>query len=362
MVGAYAQAPEPEGGRRRRRGKNRTRGEEKERKEEKEQDLGLEISRRLVKASNNTTAVLEADAAFSKLVDYSLPHDLPFFERQERLDREYALVALMTAAGRDLMDAFTDLLNARQIWESFASSEQKLGRALASAPDPFRLRMQVAELLSQYLPEVLRSLGYRPPPPAEEWTDLVKRPVHMMLLADGEQATFARNSAKAQYELTFFTRRLRELVEDAEASLEDNQHEDPNSGAFRRYLRAALSAARNRAIPAALGAGVAGAVAGAAGGPAGMAVGAAVGSGTEAIKTIAETAAAGWLADAGPQGVDSAMSPLWVVWADIKTVDDCVKLMESSTDSRHREMPFPDTPQHFPNFAGCSRTRIYGAG
>jgi hypothetical protein len=101
VAGAYAKAPEP-GGRKRKRGSNRSREEEKapkeeeERKEEKQRDLGLEISLRLVKASNNTTAALEADAAFSKLVDYPLPHDLPFFEMQERLDREYVLAALMT--------------------------------------------------------------------------------------------------------------------------------------------------------------------------------------------------------------------------------------------------------------------------
>ena len=83
-----------------------------------QQAADLALSRRLVQASNTATAVLEADAAFTKVAQSRLPaFDLPFFEEQAQIDREPYLERMMTAAGRGLLDAFTDLFHADGLWD-----------------------------------------------------------------------------------------------------------------------------------------------------------------------------------------------------------------------------------------------------
>jgi hypothetical protein len=304
--------------------------------------LGLSISRKLVDAHNTATAVLEADVAFSKLA-YGRPSvfDLPFFEEQAQLEREQYLARYVIAAGRDLLDAFTELLNTPSIWDRLARSELGIGQALAKVPDPFRARMELAELLTQHIPEVLLALSYRPPPPAEEWADLVQNSVRSMLSVSVNEEAFARNSARAQGELRFFNRRLRACVEAAEASQEqDGQDGTSRFGAVQSSLRTFVLAARNRAIPAALAAGAAGAVTGAVGGPAGIGIGALTGSAASLLGTATEAAATALLAEKGTQGDTPVMAAAQVVRADIEALDECVELMRSATSTTAGSIQF----------------------
>ena len=219
-----------------------------------EYSLGLSISRKIMDAHNTATDVLESDAAFSKLAYGRLSSvlDLPFFTEEARFEREQYLAGYMIAAGRDLLGAFTELLNTPSIWDRLAKSERMMGRALANVPSPYRARMELAELLEQHIPEVLLALGYRPPPPAKEWADLVQSPVQSMISVGENEEAFASNSAKAQEGLRFFNRRLRSCIEAAEASQEqDEQVGSSRFGAAQSSLRTFVLAARNRAIPTA---------------------------------------------------------------------------------------------------------------
>ena len=294
---------------------------------------GLSISRKIMDAHNTATAVLESDAAFSKLAygRSSSVLDLPFFTEEARLEREQYLARYMIAAGRDLLGAFTELLNTPSIWNRLASSERMMGWGLANAPSPHRARMELAELLEQHIPEVLLALGYRPPPQAEEWADLVQNPVQNMLSVGENEEAFASNSARAQEGLTFFNRRLRSCIEAAEASQEQDGREGSSRfGAAQSSLRTFVLAARNRAIPAALAAGVGGAVIGAPGGPVGMGIGALTGSAASLLTRATEAAATALLAEKGPQGDTPVMAAAQMIRADIEALDECVELIRSS--------------------------------
>ena len=75
--------------------------------------------------------------------------------------------------------------------------------------------MELAELMTQHIPELLVSLGYRPPPPAEDWAEIVQNSMQVVLTAD-DDAVATRSVDKARQELAFFNWRLRDVVEDAE--------------------------------------------------------------------------------------------------------------------------------------------------
>src|SRR6516162_1460712 len=177
----------------------------------------LALSRRLIEAGNTAASVLEADAAFSKAARSRLPaYDLPFFEGQAQIERAQYLERMMTAAGRGLLDAFTELINADALWERLARSEPKLVQAWHEIPDAFRSRMALAELLTHHLPEMLLSLGYRAPPPAEYWADIVQNSVQVVLTASPDDGATASNAYQARQELATFKWRLRIVVEEAE--------------------------------------------------------------------------------------------------------------------------------------------------
>jgi hypothetical protein len=304
-----------------------------EREAASEQALTLSISRELVEASNAATAALEADAAYSKLAHSRLRvNDLPFFDEQAQLDREQHLAQMMITAGRGLVDAFTDLLNARTFWDRVAGSENETRQALTKAAYSFRLRMELAELLTHHIPEMLLNLGYRPPPPTEIWADGVQNSVQQLLTVDEDTKIFAQNSAKAQQELIFFTRRLRALVETAEQGKgADEGSGKPRSSRFLHSLRSVISQARSRAIPAALAAGAGAAVVGAGGGPAVMGMTFLSSSAASLLGTATEAAATAWLAQEGLHGDTPVMSTSRVVQTDIEALDECIELMRSPT-------------------------------
>lgn len=306
-----------------------------EREVAEEQALTSSISRKLVRASNQATVVLEEDAAYSKLAYSRLrARDLPFFQEQAQLEREQYLTQMMITAGRGLVDAFTDLLNARTFWDRMASSENKTGQALAKATCPFRVRMELAELLTHHIPELLLNLGYRPPPPTEIWADRLQNSVLELLTAHEDTKAFARNSAKVQQELIFFTRRLRALVEAAERSkTAAGEHDKPRSGRFLHSLRAVISEARSRAVPAALAAGVGAAVVGAGGGPDVMGMAFLSSGAASLLGTTTEAAAMTWLEQEGLHGDTSAISTSQLVQVDIGALDDCIELMRSATSN-----------------------------
>ena len=292
-----------------------------------QQALDLSMARKLVESSNIATAVLEADAAHSRLSVY----DLPFFQEQAQLEREQFLTGMLAAAGRGLLDSFVDLLNADDLWDRLARNDQALGQKLASAPHPFLLRMELAELLTHHIPELLLSLGYQPPPPSEEWTDLVQKSVQRLFTGGQGDGTSARSSERARQELIFFTRRLRTLVEAAEQKRgADEKDDDPQSSEFLHSLRTIVTAARNRAVPAALAAGASAAVAGAAGGPAGIGIAFLSGGAASLFASATEAAATAWLAEPG-HGDAPVMSTSLVITTDLGALDGCIDLMRSAT-------------------------------
>jgi hypothetical protein len=334
MAGAYASQPQP--GRRAaqqhvpryRAARKRPDAHEQERATE-EQTVDLSMARKLAESSNKAAAVLEIDAAHSQLSAY----DLPFFKEQAQLEREQFLAEMMTAAGRGLLDSFTDVLNADDLWERLAHSERIIGQELANTPYPFRFRMELAELLTQHIPEVLRALGYRPPPPSDEWASVVQNSVHRLLPVSQDDGELSRTSAKARQELIFFTRRLRTLVEAAEQNLRaDENNDESRSTVFLHSLRTIVTSARNRAIPTALAAGASAAVIGAAGGPGGIGIAFLSGGAASLFASATEAAATAWLADAG-QGDTPPMSVSWAIRTDLGALDGCIDLMKSATSA-----------------------------
>lgn len=305
-----------------------------EEREAEQQAASLSISRQLVRSSNTAAAMLEADAAYNKLATGGLSvYEQPFFQEEEQFDREQYLAKMMTRAARGLLDAFTDLLNAHEVWDSLAHSELTLRQALRETPSPYRFRMELAELLTQHIPEVLLTLGYHPPPPSEEWADLVQNSVQRLLSATDGNMALARNSAKAHQELAFFTWRLRELVEAAEQSLEEEGKKDKSRfAALRHFLRPAVSGARNRAVPAALASGIRAAAVGVPGGPPGMTAAFLTGSVGSLLETATEAGATALLAERGHEDAP-LISASRAVRADIAALGDCIELMRSATST-----------------------------
>jgi hypothetical protein len=292
----------------------------------------LVLARQLVQSSNNAAAVLEVDAAHDLLSIY----DLPFFQEQEKLDRDEYLQHLMASAARGLLNSFTDILDSAELWDRLASNEGSISRGVI----PFQQRMELAELIGQNLPEVLLLLDYRPPPPAEQWVDLVQNSMRCLLTASPYDASLAKNSVKARQELIFFTWRLRSLVEAAEQNLEAVRGGDePQSGAFLDSLRAILVAARKRAIPTALAAGAEAAVAGVAGGPAGIGIAFLSGGLASLLGTATEAAATRWLGGASHADIP-AMPASRVVEADLGALDGCVELMRSASGATRNDIRF----------------------
>jgi hypothetical protein len=328
MAGAYRAQPEP----------NRRAAEQRaaEQRAAESDALGLSMARKLVESSNTATAVLEVDAAHNRLSAY----DLPFFQEQAQLEREQFIAELMTAAGRGLLDSFTDLLNADDIWARLAGNDRKLEQELANTPHPFRIRMELAELLTQHIPEVLRVLGYSPPPPSEEWTDLVQNSVQRLLTVGQDGATFERNSAKARQELMFFTHRLRALVEAAEHDLRAaGKNDEPRSGIILHSLRTIITSARNRAIPTALAAGASAAVVGIPGGPTGMGIAFLSGGAASLLASATQAAATAWLADSG-HGDTPVMPASLMIKADLGALDGCIDLIRSATNTTIESIRF----------------------
>ncbi len=289
----------------------------------------LEMSRKLVESSNKAAVALEIDAVYGQLSAF----DLPIFQEQAKLEREQFLATMLTAAGRGLLDSFTDILNADGLWELRALSENEFARELERTPHPFRCRAELVELLTHHIPEVLVALGYQPPPPSESWTDLVQTSVQRLLTASQDEATFTANSAKARKELIFFTWRLRVLVEAAEREIAgEEQPAESRISIIVHSMRNVVTAARNRAIPTALAAGTSAAVAGALAGPAGMGIAFLSGGAASLLASATEAAATAWLANAGVGDVP-VMSPSWAVKADLAALDWCIDLMRSATSA-----------------------------
>jgi hypothetical protein len=333
MAGAYARQPQPD----RQAAKPQAAKPEAAGPEAAESAApGLSMARKLMESSNTATALLEIDAAHDRLSVY----DLPFFKEQAQLERENFIAEMMTAAGRGLLDSFTDLLNAGDIWAHLARNDSALGQELASTPHPYRFRMELAELLTQHIPEVLRVLGYSPPPPSEEWVVLVQNSVQRMLTANQDNATLAGNSARARQQLISFTWRLRALVEAAERVLgEDEKNDESRSSNLLHSLRTMIKAARNRAIPTALAAGASAAVAGIPGGPAGIGIAVLSGATASLLASATEAAATAWLADSG-NGDTPVMSTLLVMKTDLGALDGCIDLMRSATHSTNESIRF----------------------
>jgi hypothetical protein len=341
MAGAFAQMPAPD-----RKAAEAAEAAKRQAAEEETAEGGaselaaaeLEMSRRLIQASNTATAVLEADAAFSKAAHGWLPaYDLPFFQEQAQIEREQYLERMLTAAGRGLLDAFTELFNADALWVRLARSERELRQVGGADLDAFRARMALAELLTHHIPEMLVSLGYRPPPPAEDWTDIVQNSMQIVLAADPDDGAVARNTDRARHELALFNWRLRKVVEDAEQA---QAAAGPQLATRSRLplLRAAVSAARNKAVPAALAAGASAAVGGAAGGPAGMGIALLSGSVASLVGTVTAAAATALLAERASQ--DVAMSAVQLIRTDLEALDDCVELIRSATQTTTEAIGF----------------------
>lgn len=242
-----------------------------------------------------------------------------------------------------MLDSFTNILNANDVWDRLAQSQRTLNQNLANAPYPFRFRMELAELLTHHIPEMLLTLGYRPPPPSEKWTDLVQSSVRRLLVVGQDDSKSYMNAAQARQELYFFTRRLRILVEAVEEDLrKDEKKDDSRSEALRHSLRSAVSAARDRAIPAALAAGAGAAVGGVAGGPAGMGIAFLSGGAASLLATATQAAATAWLAEAGHGDTHlvSPVSPVSAVRADVEALDECIELLRSATSATMESIRF----------------------
>jgi hypothetical protein len=292
----------------------------------------LAHSRRLVESSNMAAAVLEADAAFSKATHARLwAYDLPFFHEQAQLERDQYLTRMLAAAGRGLLDALADLFRADALWVRLAASERTLSQEVGARADPFRTRMELAELLTHHLPDVLVSLGYTPPPPAANWTDVVHNSMQVVLAVGQDPAAVAGNAERARQELAFFNQRLRAVVEQAERAQGAGGADMPVQPQLAR-LRAAISAARDKAVPAALAAGGSAAFAGMAAGPAAMGptrMAAALPSGSIAslAASATEAAATAMLAEHSPPGIATSAQ---LARTDLDALDDCVELLRSA--------------------------------
>lgn len=339
---AYAQAPQPK-----RRAAKEHAAEERQTAQQADaaqeqeraadpQAFSLSLARKLMESTNTATTVLEVDTAHSQLSIY----DLPFFQEQAKLERDQYLTELMVGAGRGLLNSFTDLLHADDLWARLADSERTMGQKLATSPHPFRLRMELAELITQHIPEVLRFLGYRPPPPSEQWAALLQNSVQRLLTVSQDDVAFAGNSAKARQELIFFTWRLHTLVEAAEQNLRgDDKNDESRSSVLLHSLRTVVTAARNRAIPTALAAGASAAVTGIAGGPAGMGIAFLSGGAASLLASTTEAAATAWLAEAG-HGDTPAMSASLAISTDLGALDGCIDLMRSATSATIEDIRF----------------------
>ena len=300
-----------------------------------QQARSLSMARRLLASSNAATTLLEIDSAHDQLSAF----DLPFFQEQAQLERERFLTEVLAAAGRGLLDSFTNLINADDLWDRLARSGHSLRQQQAESPHPYLFRMELAELLSQHIPEVLRGLGYQPPPPSEEWTRLVQHSVQRLLTASQDGETSATNSAKARQELIFFTWRLRTLVEAGEQALNEDKRDESRSSEILHSLRTVVTSARNRAIPAALAAGASAAVAGAAGGPAGIGIAFLSGGAASLLASATEAAATAWLADPG-HGDAPMMQAALLLTTELGALDGCIDLMRSATRANVESIRF----------------------
>ncbi|HXB49588.1 MAG TPA: hypothetical protein VNW50_17640 [Streptosporangiaceae bacterium] len=303
-----------------------------------QQTAELAMSRRLMQASNTATAVLEADAAFNKAARSRLsPYDMPFFQEQAQIEREQYLERMMTAAGRGLLDAFTELFDADELWERLAGQEEVLRGSSSTSFEAVRTRMELAELLTHHIPETLVSLGYRPPPTAEYWTDVVENAVQVICATRPDGGRVASSADIARQELAAFKYRLRIVVEDAEQA-QAAAAMDPDSRSRLPGLRAIVSAARDKAVPAALAAGTSAAIGAVAGGPAGIAIALLSGSVASIVGAVTEAGATALLAERGPQAL--AMSAAQLVRTDLEALDECVQLMWSQTQSTKESISF----------------------
>ena len=218
-----------------------------------------------------------------------------------------------------------------------AHNEQGLRQSCGTGPDAIRARMELAELLTHHIPEMLLELGYQPPPPAEDWTDIVQDSMQVVVTAGPDDAAAASNADRARQELAWFNERLRILVEDAERA---QAASEANTASRSRLpsLRAVVSAARNKAVPAALAAGATAAVAAAAAGPAGMGIALLSGGAAALLGSATEAAATTLIAERGSQAV--ALSAAQLVRTDLNALDHCIELMRSATHATKERISF----------------------
>src|ERR1700685_2053205 len=102
-----------------------------------QQARSLSMARRLLASSNAATTLLEIDSAHDQLSAF----DLPFFQEQAQLERERFLTEVLAAAGRGLLDSFTNLINADDLWDRLARSGHSLRQQQAESPHPYLFRM-----------------------------------------------------------------------------------------------------------------------------------------------------------------------------------------------------------------------------
>jgi hypothetical protein len=336
MAHAHATQPEPSRRAARQQAEQQTEQQAAEQQAAESEALGLSMARELVESSNTAAAVLEIDAANDRLSAY----DLPFLKEEAKLEREQYIAALMAAAGRGLLNSFQAFLHADDLWARLGHNERTLRQELVNTPSPFRSRMELAELLTQHIPEILQTLGYMPPPPSEEWTDRIQNSMQRLFTVGQDDVTFAGNSAIARHQLISFTMRLEDLVQAAEHTLEgDEKNDESRFSNLLHSLRTVITAARDRAIPTALAAGVSAAVAGVPGGPAGMGIALLSGSVASLLASATEAAATAWLANSGREDTP-VMSASLVIKTDLGALDGCIDLMRSATDATIESIRF----------------------
>jgi hypothetical protein len=213
--------------------------------------LDFTLASDLVGAANDAGRALDLNHRLLA-VESSSPKRLDDLAR-DRLDR-YVSKELSRAA-RGLINTIGDVLADDLLWKRLRESSTDF-QSIA-----FRREMQLREIISHHIPDLLTSLGYVPPPPTDSWTSWVQGSLARALDSDKSDRD---RTEEAKRELAFLRLRLNVLVEKMTRSLEEEGSR--SSPERRRNLRGALSAAvgvaRQSAIPAAIGAGVAGGIAG----------------------------------------------------------------------------------------------------
>lgn len=285
-------------------------------------DSGATIARQTLRALNRCHDALQVEAALEAESEREAPRpdnpsdatreaggtsparELSRLELAAVAERERVMAGTLTTAAAELVGALDVLVDSPIVWDYLVAD----ARELAARPIRRQDLAAVEEIVAASLPDLLRALGYRPPPTAGYWVQAVQDPLRDALHGSPDAPVLDRAVADARQELRFLVYRLRALIQRSYAALSENAGTGEGLDELaraRRLLSNGLRGARSTVVPAAIAAGAVAAVFVAphvAFGAAVLAV--AGGAGEEGLRRVVEAAATKLLAAPSPASAD----------------------------------------------------------